>query len=246
MQAVQSLESDHVRLLGVRGAFNPLLLSASKITNWDTRHEVLGWLVDTNELTVAALPHKRLKRRLILAQWPPSRAYASAKKVSHLAGFLMHISFAVRRGSFFVHRLLASVGMPRIAVGEYFAGRMTNLGRRVALGPEFHADLEFPRWFVDKDVEPRVAVLSARCTAPMYHLLERPAHRTLFSDASKTAVGGYCLETGVYWRYDTTAQEHSRVCGSSKSVRGENDLSFNVLERLGMVVPFFPSVLVCR
>ena len=61
MRAVQSLASDHLRLLGVRGASDPPLLSASKITNWDTRLEVLGWLVDTEALTVTAPPHKRLK-----------------------------------------------------------------------------------------------------------------------------------------------------------------------------------------
>ena len=79
---------------------------------------------------------------------------------------------------------------------------------------------------------------------PMYHLLERPAQRTLFSDASKT-VGGFCLETGVYSRYDLTAQEQSRLCGSKKSVRGVDDLCINVLELLGMVVPAFVLVSSC-
>ena len=67
MRAVQSLASDHFRLLGVRGASDPTLLSASKITNWDTRVGVLGLLVDTEALTVTAPAHKRLKLRLLLA-----------------------------------------------------------------------------------------------------------------------------------------------------------------------------------
>ena len=153
----------------------------------------------------------------------------------------MHTSFAVRPGSFFVHRLLALVGMPRIVAGDHFAGRMANPGRRVALGREFRTDLEFWRWFVDNGVNARGGVLSA----PMYLLLERPAQRTLFSDSSKTAVGGFCLETGVYWRYDLTAQEQSRLCGSSKSVRGVDDLPVNVLERLGMVKSAFVVVSSC-
>ena len=82
-------------------------------------------------------------------------------------------------------------------------------------------------------------------SAPMYHLLERPSKRTLFSDASKTAVGGFCLETGVYWRYDLDAGERSRFCGSSKSVAGENDISINVLELLGMVVDAWVLVYLC-
>ena len=67
----------------------------------------------------------------------------------------------------------------RIAAGDDFAGRIAHPGRHVALGPEFHAGLEFWRWFVDKGVDARGRVLSA----PMIHLLERPAQRTLFSDA---------------------------------------------------------------
>ena len=67
----------------------------------------------------------------------------------------------------------------------------------------------------------------------MCHLLKRPAQRALFSGASKTAVGGYCLDTGVNWRHDLTAQEQSPFCGSSKSVHGVDDLSINVIELLG-------------
>ena len=52
---------------------------------------------------------------------------ASAKQVSQLAGFLMHISFAVRPGSFFVHRLLAPAGMPSIAAGLDFSDRMATV-----------------------------------------------------------------------------------------------------------------------
>ena len=150
----------------------------------------------------------------------------------------MHISLGVSPGSFFVHRLLASVGMPRIAAGDNFAGQLANPGRRVARGPEFYADLEFWRWLVDKGADTCIGVLSA----PIYHFLERPAQHTLCSDASKTAVGGYCLKTRVYLRYDLTDQEQSRFCGSSKSVNCVKDLSINVIEHLGMVVSAFVLV----
>ena len=73
----------------------------------------------------------------------------------------MHIVFYVRLGSFFVHRFSASVGVPRIAAGDYINGRMANPGRHVALGPEFHANLEFWQWFVDKGGGARGGVLSA-------------------------------------------------------------------------------------
>ena len=67
-------------------------------------------------------------------------------------------------------------------------------------------------------------------SAPIYHSLERPPRRYLFSDASKTAVGGFFQETGVYWRYELDAGERSRFCGSSKPVADENDVASNVLE----------------
>ena len=220
---------------------DPPLLSTSKITDWDTRLEVLGWIIDTEALTVTLPSRKRLKLRSLLAEWPPSRASASARQVSKLAGFLMHISFAVRPGLFFVQRLLASVGMPRVASGAGFAYRMSDPGRRVALGPEFHGDLEFWRWFAAEGLDARQGTLSA----PMYRLLERPARRTLFSDAFKTAVGGFCLETGVYWRYELNDRERSRFCGSSGSVGCEDDLSINVLELLGMVVSAWVLVVLC-
>ena len=100
-RAVQSLASDHFRLLGERGVSDPPLLSDRKITSWDTRLEVLGWIIDTEVLTVTLPPHKRGNVCELLAAWPASRASASAKQVSKLVGFLMHISFAISLGSFF-------------------------------------------------------------------------------------------------------------------------------------------------
>ena len=140
-----------------------------------------------------------------------------------------------------MNRLLASVGMPRISAGADFGFRTANPGRRLVLGSEVQGDLEFWRWFVEEGLDARGRALSA----PMYHLLERPSQRTLFSDASKTAVGGFCLEAGVYWRYGLDAGEQSRFCGSSKSVAGENDTSINVLELLGMVVSAWVLVSPC-
>ena len=79
MRAVQSLASDLVRSLAVRGASDPGLLPASKITNWDTLLDMLSWLVDTEGLTVTSPLHKRLKLRLLLAKCPPTRIYPSAQ-----------------------------------------------------------------------------------------------------------------------------------------------------------------------
>ena len=91
-----------------------------------------------------------------------------------------------------MQRFLASVGMPRVASGAGYTYRMPEPGRRVALGPEFHGDLELLRWFAAEGLDARGGTLSA----PMYRLLERPARRTLCSDASKTAVSFFLSRDG--------------------------------------------------
>ena len=149
--------------------------------------------------------------------------------MSKLVGFLMHVSFAIHPGSFFVQRTMASAGMPRITAGVDFACRTVNPARRVVAGPKLHGDLEFCRWFVAEGLDARGVCLSA----PMCHLLERPARRTLFSNASKEVIGGSCIETGIYWSYELDPAEQFRFCGSSKAVADVNDISINVLVIVG-------------
>ncbi|MEP2438517.1 MAG: hypothetical protein ABJH93_16610, partial [Roseibium sp.] len=102
----------------------------------------------------------------------------------------MHVSFAVRPGSFFVQRMLVSMGTPRKTAGADYACHLANTGWRVVVGLEFHEDLEFWPSFVAEGLDVR----RNRLSAPLHHLLQRPARRTLFMDASITAVGGLCLE----------------------------------------------------
>ena len=218
LRAVQWLASDNVRLLGERGVSYPPHLYARKITDWDTQLEVLGYIIHTEAGTVTLPSRKSLKLQKGFAEWRSSRTSASTRQVSQLVGFLIHVLFAVRPGRFFVNDSLASVVMPRMSAGADFGFRKANPGRRLVLGHEFQGDLYFWRWFVEEGSDARGGTLSA----PMYHLLERPSQRTMFSDASKTAVGGFCVEPGVYWRYDLYAGERSRFHWSRKSVAGEN------------------------
>ena len=44
------------------------------------------------------------------------------------------------------------------------------------------------------------------------------------------------METGVYWRYDLTADEQARFGGSSRAVESMDEISIDVLELLGMVI----------
>ena len=186
-RVVQSLASNHFRLLGEGGVYDLPLISDLQITNWDTRLEVLGWIIDTETLTMTLPPHERGKLFERLAAWSASRASVSAKQVSKLVGFLMHISFAIRPGLFFVQRMLASVGMLPITAGADFAGRTANPGPRVVLGSKVHRDLDFG---VSSLL--RGSTRGGGCLPdPIYHLLERPARCALFSDAFKTAIGAF-------------------------------------------------------
>ena len=48
-------------------------------------------------------------------------------------------------------RLLADVGMPQ-STGES-RGSPTGRGQRVVLGPEFHGDIDFRRWYANEGFE---------------------------------------------------------------------------------------------
>ena len=150
LRAVQSTAPDHFRLLGGWGPNDPPLLSPKKITDFETRLKVLGWILDTEKLTVSMTPRKLEKLQRMLGEWPVSRQTATVRQVSELTGFLLHVSFALRPGKFFVGQLLAAVGMPQSAA---FPSGLDNPSRRVSLGPLFHDELEFYRLFVDKGLD---------------------------------------------------------------------------------------------
>ena len=119
----------------------------------------------------------------------------------------------------------------RPAVGccwQVTVGRVSHRGREPgqegSVGAEFHDDLEFWRWFVAHGLASR----GEQFTSAMYNIVTRPPQLTLFSDASEQAVGGYCSETGQHWRYDLSAEEQSRCCGSTASLVGVDDVSVKV------------------
>ena len=65
------------------------------------------------------------------------------------------------------------------------------------LGGEFHDDIAFWKWAIDQQLVRRGESLCA----PIYdHIMRAPARR-YYSDASFTAIGGFCPELKVYWRY---------------------------------------------
>lgn len=52
LRAIQSIASGDLRLLGTRGSGDPPLLAHCKLTDFSTRRGVLGWLLDTHDLTI--------------------------------------------------------------------------------------------------------------------------------------------------------------------------------------------------
>lgn len=60
----------------------------------------------------------------------------------------------------------------------------------------------------------------------------QPPRRIFVRDASGDAMGGYCLETGRWWRINFTEDIRARL---RKRVCQRDDLSMNVFELLGMV-----------
>ena len=81
--------------------------------------------------------------------------------------------------------------------------------------------------------------------APTYRLVAGPSCHTLTSDTSKHDVGGFCLETGQYWRYELSEEELACFCGSSKHLQSQDSISINALELLGMVMSAYMLVAVC-
>ena len=118
-----------------------------------------------------------------------------------------------------------------------FPSRVSDPNRRVVLGPLFHDDLEFWRWFEAQGLTPCGGSLCSW----MYNIVQRPPKMAVFTDASKTAFGGYCEQTGLNFRRELTVAEQSRFWGSSKMVSGVNDVGINVFELLGMVVGGCPG-----
>ena len=108
-----------------------------------------------------------------------------------MAGKLCNLTYVVRAGRCFVWRLLRLTGL-------HDSRGSKNQNHTVELGREFHADLLFWKWAIDHELLLEGEALSVPC----YTAIKRPPKRQYLSDASFEAVGGFCVERGVFWRYD--------------------------------------------
>ena len=232
-----SLADAHFQAMGERGAEEEPLVPRKKMTGWVTAQEILGFWVDTEEMTVG-LPERKLDDlRHRLGCWPPGRREATVREVLSLAGKLHHAAYVVRPGRYFVHRLLRLANLH--LTGEELRGggdawgrlrKNAEAERTVALTREFMADVGWWRWFVHQERWKK----GERLTAPFFRFVKQEPSRRWFSDASYQAVGGFCRETGWWWRYGLSEEERSRTVRSRKRV-GYGSLTINVLELFGMV-----------
>ena len=191
--------SDYGRLLGERQAGDPPLLVPEKVSSWHTRLEVLGWDLDKVAMTISLPQGKVIQLRELLAGWPRDRRSAPESELRSLMGKLLHVCEVVRPGKFFVRRMLNLLGMPPVQAwhervrGPGGGDRSSGSRSHVCLGDEFHDDLSFWRLMVEKSTGPGEG---GTFYAPLLSFCLQPHSRTLISDASGDATGGFCLETG--------------------------------------------------
>ena len=149
------------------------------------------------------------------------RRRATAQEVFSVAGKLWNLTYVIRAGKYFVWRLL----------------RLTDLHTRtgkkqsysVELGREFHDDLEFWRWNIDRELLTAGESLSAPCFAA----IKRPAKIYYQSDASFDAIGGFCRKLRIYWKCDIPLAIPAEL--KLKAARRETcSVTINLLELVGM------------
>ena len=78
---------------------------------------------------------------------------------------------------------------------------------------QFHGELDFWRWFVDKEL----AYRGGHFSSPMYNVIIRPPRLTIFTSVSKSAFGGYCLQV-ISFVTNCQPKRSLVFCGSSKFV----------------------------
>ena len=106
LRASQSFASDSFRQFGSRSGGEPPLFARAKITSWDTRMEMLGWVIDTIAMTISVPQEKVAQLRVLLAQWLADRKVAPVKEVRSPLRKLLHLCEVSRPGKFFIQRIL--------------------------------------------------------------------------------------------------------------------------------------------
>ena len=196
--AVQSIASDHFRLLGSGGPNDPPLLSKKNFTNFETRLEALGWILGTEKLTVSRTLRNLEKLQRLPGECPVPRQTATVRQVYGLTSFPLHAPFAMRPGKFSVGQLSAAVRMPQSA----FPSGLDNPNGGVTLGPDYDEHQSW-RWFVDEGL---ASGEGGTFIAHVQYYHSSTPKLTIFTDSSQSAFGGYCLQTGHFFRHELSVR----------------------------------------
>lgn len=231
LAVTRSAAHAHFRLLGEPQSGTPPAISQNKVTNWDTTMTVLGWEVDTVAMLIRMPANKRSSLLSLLELWQPDRQHAQRGELWVLLGKLSWAAHGVTAGKFFLWRLRG------VLRGGQPTAKSSGRGL-VVLSVEALKDLVFWRWAVG----PRVG--AAALSKPISAIVKRKADRQWWSDASHDAVGGFCETTGVWWRYDLTAEQRTRLNKGTKVQMGDGSIHINLLELLGMVMTAWVVVVV--
>ena len=224
--ASASLASDNVRLFGPGEKGETPILAPKKSTNWNSTVDALGFTINTHTMRISVTKERIEAIRLLLElEWPSSKTHAGAQAVLSMAGKLWNLTYVVRAGRYFVWQLLRLTDLHKIAKSKKRTRRV------VKLGWEFHNDIAFWKWAIDHNLVNAGESLGA----PFYAHVQRTALRRYYSDASFTAVGGFCPELQVYWRYDLN-HRLSELLRKQVVTKGEDAITINLLELCGMVM----------
>ena len=222
LTASASQASDHVRLFGPGEVGEAPMLALKKSIDWDTTIDALGFTIHSHMLRIS-YPREKTEaiKKLLGDHWPPSRHQAKARDVLSLVGKLWNLAYVVRAGMYFVRSLLRLTGLHH--------ERHPRNQKLVRLGRVFHTDLLFWKWAIDRKLLQEGETISAPC----HTAIKRPANRHL-SDASFDAVGGYCAEKNVCWRYDLLPELTAELKRKA-ALRQTCTITINLLELWGMV-----------
>jgi hypothetical protein len=103
---------------------------------------------------------------------------------------------------------------------------------------EMQGDLDCWRYIVSEDVTGDVLQVNI-CA-----LVMRDPDLIMLSDASYTSVGGFCMQTEVYWCRELSLEEKSRLVRSKKPAKGDGSLHINLLRLYGMVMTAYMMIIV--
>ena len=244
MSAVTTvMVSDHYKALGPPVGGVPSCVSARKVTGWDTTEDMVGWRLNTDNMTITLPPHKLVDLRLYLHdKWPASRQWTTLVELQELTGKMFYVSTVLREGRFNVWRITQNMR----SFGKEWrqpAASRDPVRRRITEATQ--CDIELWRCMIQQPAERLVGFIAE-------HIKREPV-KQLWSDASFKGMGGVDPAAGLFWWWEMPAECEPRLVNTSaaaastapeapshtESNPGSKPIDINLLELLGMVATFY-------